>query len=168
MAKTVSKKKGIVMGLSRIDYVVLLLVAICLLGAIIRVGQVNWFAGNSDLDQYEIYFSVTDIAYTSEDAFVLGDTVTLCDNAMVLGTLDRIDSVLPSTLYVKDSEGNVLSVNYPESIRIDVTGTLLSLGRMTEEGYLLGGTTYVAPGKAYRVQSEHMDFTLNILDIEEK
>ena len=149
-----------------IDLIVILLVFICLLGAIIRVGGKDWFVGGSDLREHEIYFSVTDIAYTSEDALVIGDTVTLCDSGAALGELKSIDSILPSTLYVKDADGNVLSVNYPESIRIDVTGTVSSRGRKTDNGYLLGGTAYLAPGKAYRVQTEHMDFTMNILDIE--
>ncbi len=166
MAKTASKKRNST-RLNLIDFVVLLLAVICLFGAVIRVGQMDWFAGGSELTEHEIYFSVTDIAYTSEDAFVIGDTVTLSDNQAVLGTLKSIDSVLPSALYVKDSDGNILSVNYPESIRIDVTGTILSLGKMSENGYLLGGTTYLAPGRTYRVQSEHMDFTLSILDIED-
>lgn len=167
MARTTSKKKGTGAGLNLIDFVVILLVVICLFGAVVRVGQVDWFAKSSDLAEHEIYFSVTNIAYTSEDALVIGDTVTLVNEQAVLGTLKSIDSVLPSALYVKDAEGNVLSVNYPEANRIDVTGTILSHGKMTENGYLLGGTTYIAPGKTYLVQSEHMDFTLNILDIED-
>ncbi len=166
MAK-LTRKKGSGKGWNLIDFIVLLLIFICLLGIIIRVWRVDWFAGSSNLREHEIYFSVTDIAYTSEDALVIGDTVTLCEGGAVLGTLKSIDSVLPSTLYVKDADGNVLSVNYPESIRIDVTGTVSSLGKTTDNGYLLGGTAYLAPGKAYRVQTEHMDFTLNILDIEE-
>lgn len=166
MPKTTAKKRN-GKGLNLIDFVVLLLVVICLFGAVIRVGQTEWFAGGSELSVHEIYFSITDISYTSEDALVIGDTVTLCDSEMVLGTLKSIDSVLPSALYVKDPDGNILSVNYPESIRIDVTGTIHSLGKMSKNGYLLGGTTYIAPGRAYRVQSEHMDFTLNILDIED-
>ena len=167
MEKTTSKKRNGA-GLNLIDFVVLLLVALCLFGAVIRVGQMEWFSGTSDLAEHEIRFSITDIAHTSEEALVLGDTVTLCDSQAILGTLKRIDEVQPSALYVKDAEGNVLRVDYPESLRIDVTGTILSLGKMLENGYLLGGTTHIAPGRAYRVQSEHMDFTLNILDIEEK
>lgn len=166
MEKTTSKKRNGT-ALNLIDFVVLLLVALCLLGAVIRVGQTRWFAGDSDLLEHEIYFSITDIAYTSEEALVLGDTITLCDSQAILGTLKSIDSVQPSAFYVKDADGNVLRVNYPESTRIDVTGRIFSLGKMSENGYLLGGMTYVAPGRAYRVQSEHMDFTLNILDIEE-
>ncbi|MBO4979262.1 MAG: DUF4330 domain-containing protein [Clostridia bacterium] len=161
-----TKKMGSRARWNLVDLIVILLVFICLLGAIIRVGGKDWFVGGSDLREYEIYFSVTDIAYTSEDALVIGDTVTLCDSGAVLGELKSIDSILPSTLYVKDADGNVLSVNYPESIRIDVTGTVSSRGRKTDNGYLLGGTAYLAPGKAYRVQTEHMDFTMNILDIE--
>ncbi len=167
MAKMDSKKKGNGLGLNLIDFVVILLILICVASAVIRVRQIDLFNKNSDLEEYEIYFSVTDIAYLSEDALVIGDTVTLCENEAVLGKLQSIDSVLPSTMYVKDSDGNVLSVNYPESTRIDVTGTVLSLGQMTENGYFLGGTIYIAPGRSYQVQSEHMNFTLEILDIEE-
>ncbi|MBQ7380500.1 MAG: DUF4330 family protein [Clostridia bacterium] len=167
MAKIYSKKNGSGIGLNLIDFVVILLVLICLASAIIRIRRVDLFNQGDDLEQHEIYFSVTDISYTSEDALVIGDTFTLSDNKTVLGTLQSVDSVLPSTLYVSDIDGNVLSVNYPESTRIDVTGTVLSLGKMTDSGYLLGGTTYIAPGRAYTVQSEHMDFTLKILDIEE-
>ena len=93
-----------------VDLIVILLVFICLLGAIIRVGGKDWFVGGSDLREYEIYFSVTDIAYTSEDALVIGDTVTLCDSGAVLGELKSIDSILPSTLYVKDADGNVVDL----------------------------------------------------------
>lgn len=158
------KKNGL--GLNLIDFVVILLVLICLIGVVIRVRQIDWFNKNSALEEHEVYFSITDISYISEDALVVGDTFTLCDAGVVLGTLKSIDSVLPTTMYVKDSDGNVLGVNYPETTRIDVTGTVLSVGEMTENGYLLGGTTYIAPGKTYRVQSEHMDFTLEIINID--
>ncbi len=158
------KKNGL--GLNLIDFVVILLVVICLIGVVIRVRQIDWFNKNSALEEHEIYFSVTDISYISEDALVVGDTFTLRDSGVVLGKLKSIDSVLPTTMYVKDADGNVLGVNYPETTRIDVTGTVLSSGEMTANGYLLGGTTYIAPGKTYRVQSEHMDFTLEILNID--
>ncbi|MBO5305152.1 MAG: DUF4330 family protein [Clostridia bacterium] len=166
MAKTETKKKGSGAGLNLLDFVVILLVLICLISAVIRVRQIDWFNKGADLDEFEVYFSVTDISYISEDALVVGDTFTLTENQATLGVLQSIDSVLPSTMYVKDPDGNVLGVNYPESTRIDVTGTVLSLGQMTNNGYLLGGTIYIAPGRAYSVQSEHMDFTIEILDIE--
>ena len=166
MATTEFKKKRKVLGLNIIDLVIILLVVICLVGAAIRAKQLNWFSGDSDLEAVEIYFSVSDIAYTSEDALVIGDTVILCENNSVLGILQSIDSVLPSAMYVKDADGNVISVNYPESTRIDVTGTILSQGTMTKNGYYLGGNIFIAPGKPYAVQSEHMNFTLVILDIE--
>lgn len=168
MAKIGSKKKRDGMNLNLIDFVVLLLVMLCIIGAVIRIKQINWFAKDSDLEEYKVYFSVTDIAYTSEDALVVGDTIVLCENKNILGNLQSIDSVLPSAMYVKDSDGNVLSVNYPESTRIDVTGTIVSQGNMTKNGYYLGGAVYIAPGKTYQAQSEHMDFWLTILDIEKK
>ena len=165
MEKAALKKRN-GKALNLIDYVVLLLAVICLVGAVLRIGQTKWLVGNSGLEACEIRFSITDIAYTSAEALVVGDTVTLYEGQTVLGTLKSIDSVVPSTLYVKDADGNILRVNYPEDTRIDVTGTILSHGKTSEKGFLLGGTIHIAPGRSYRVQSEHMDFTLSILDIE--
>ena len=66
------KKNGL--GLNLIDFVVILLIVICLIGVVIRVRQIDWFNKNSALEEHEIYFSVTDISYISEDALVVGDT----------------------------------------------------------------------------------------------
>ena len=165
MAKTDSKKRNDT-SWNFIDFVILLLAVICLIGAVIRGSQTDWLAKESDLTQYNIHFKITDIANTSQEALVIGDTVTLCESQTVLGTLKSIDSISPTTFYVKDADGNISSVDYPESLRIDVTGTILSLGKMSENGYLLGGTLHLAPGKVYRVQSEHMDFMLSILSVE--
>ncbi len=165
MANRDSAKKGTRFGFNTMDLIILLLVLVCIVGAVIRARQIGVWKNESELESYEIYFSVSDIAYTSEDALVPGDTVTLCDSGTVIGTLQSLDSILPSTMYVKDADGNVLSINYPESTRIDVTGTIHSTGVMSPNGYLAGGITYLAPGMHYSVRSEHMDFQIEILRI---
>lgn len=154
-------------GLKVMDYIVLLIVLICIVGAVIRIRQIDWFGEDEALSEYEIFFSVSNIAYTSEDAFVIGDTVTLAENGLILGRLKSVDSILPAVGYAADADGNVISISYPESTRIDVSGTILSMGLMNDGGYLLGGTDSIAPGKTYTVRTEHLDVTLTIMGIEE-
>ncbi len=154
--------------LNVIDVLIILIAVICIAGLVIRFGNFGSGAATGDLETYNIYFSVTDIAYTSEDAFVQGDIVTLADRGVVLGEFVGLETIMPAEFFARDNSGNPIIVNYPESTRIDVTGRILSQGTMTDNGYLVGGTTHIAAGTDYRVQSEHMDFVLTITNIVEK
>ncbi|MBQ2998902.1 MAG: hypothetical protein IJD64_00430, partial [Clostridia bacterium] len=147
---------------------IVLIVILCIAALIVRFGNFGGRTTSDRLESYDVYFSVTDIVYTSEDAFVPGDTVTLVDKGIVLGELVGLESILPAEFVARDKSGNLIVVNYPESTRIDVTGKIVSQGNMTDNGYLVGGTTYVASGTKYSVQTEHMDFVLTITDIVEK
>mgnify|MGYP003525944255 CR=1 FL=1 len=151
-----------------IDVLILILLVVCIAGLVVRFGNFGSVSSSENLGSYDIYFSVSNIAYTSEDAFVQGDTVTLADSGTALGEFAGLETILPAEFFARDKSGNLIVVNYPQSTRIDVTGRILSHGVMSENGYLVGGTTYVAPGTEYTVQSEHMDFVLKITNIVEK
>ena len=150
-----------------IDVLIILIVFACILGMIFRFGKVGGMS-SENLKTYDVYFSVDGIAYTSEDAFVPGDTVRLADSGLILGEFAGLETILPAEFFAQDAEGNWITVNYPPSTKIDVTGRIISHGVMSENGYLLNGTTYIAPGAEYTVQSEHMDFVLTITNIVEK
>lgn len=151
-----------------IDVLIILIVLSCIVGLILRFGNVRDFSSSENLKTYDIYFSVSNVAYTSEDAFVRGDTVRLADGGAVLGEFAGLETILPAEFFARDESGNVIVVNYPASTQIDVTGRIVSHGVMSENGYLLNGTTYIASGAEYSVQSEHMDFILKITNIVEK
>lgn len=151
-----------------IDVLIVLIVLACVVGLIARFSNIGGISSAENLKTYDVYFSVSNIAYTSEDAFVQGDTVTLADSGVVLGEFAGLESILPAEFFARDESGNLIVVNYPESTRIDVTGRIVSRGIMSENGYLLNGTTYIASGTEYSVQSEHMDFVLKITNIVEK
>ncbi len=154
--------------LNVIDILIIFVALLAIVGLIIRFGNVGSMTSGKDLESYDIYFSVENIAYTSEDAFVAGDAVTLADSGVVLGTFVALESILPAEFLARDLNGDPIVVNYPEATQIDVTGHIASEGRMTDNGYLAGGTTYVASGASYAVQTEHMDFVLRITNIVEK
>ena len=151
-----------------IDVLIILIALACVVGLVLRFGNVGGLSTTENLKAFDVYFSVSNIAYTSEDAFVQGDTVRLADSGAVLGEFAGLESILPAEFLARDESGNLIAVNYPESTRIDVTGRIVSHGVMSDNGYLLNGTTYIAAGTEYVVQSEHMDFVLKITNIVEK
>lgn len=150
-----------------IDILILLIVLACVVGLAIRFGTVKEYSADENLKLYSVYFTVSNISYTSEDAFVAGDTVTLTEGKTILGTFVGLESILPAEFLARDSEGNLILVSYPETTRIDVSGKIAARGIMTDNGFLANGTTYVAAGKAYAAQTEHMDFVLKITNIVE-
>ena len=151
-----------------IDVLIILIALACVIGLVLRFGNVGGLSSTENLKSYDVYFSVSNIAYTSEDAFVQGDTVRLVESGAVLGEFAGLESILPAEFFARDENGNLIVVNYPEATRIDVTGRIVSHGMMSDNGYLLNGTTYIAAGNEYAVQSEHMDFVLKITNIVEK
>ncbi len=149
------------------DVVIILLVLLCIAGIVIRAGGFTMHKSRP-LDPYEIRFSVSNIAAGSEAALVVGDTFRLVDHDMELGTFTGMESVTPAVVYMYSEQGRMVPAEYPENTRIDVIGTVAVDGISEGSGFLLGGTLQLSPGASYRIQSEHMDFVIQILDIEKK
>ena len=95
----------------------------------------------------------------------MGDTLTVADTGVVLGTLEMINGITPTEIYVKNSENKFESVKYPPNTRVDVSGTIISMGVMETDGYKLGGTLHIASGDSFLVHTEHMNFVLTVTDI---
>ena len=151
-----------------IDALILLVALAFVIGLAFRIGNIRSLSSTEGLQSYDVYFSVTNLASTTEDYLDVGDSLVLADNRMVLGTLSKIDPATPSVFYSHGGEGEIVEVSYPSDTRIDLTGVILSHGVMSERGYLLNGTTYIAPGMSYTVQSERVDFVLTITKIVER
>ena len=148
------------------DAVIVLFVVFCVIGIVLRVGVIGFSGKEAPLDRYQIRFSVSDIAATSEKAMVAGDTLRLVRQGQVLGTLIGLESVSSAKVYVEKYNGEIALAEYPAGTRIDVVGVILAEGTAEEKGFLLGGTFLLSPGVEYQVQSEHMDLVLKILDIQ--
>lgn len=151
-----------------IDVFILILVVACFVGIVIRIGNFGIFNTEDELEDYRIHFSVSDIASSSEDYFITGDTLTVADTGVVLGTLEMINGITPTEVYVKNSENEFETVKYPSDTRVDVSGTVISKGRMKADGYNLGGTVHIASGDVFLVHTEHMNFILTVTDITKK
>ena len=154
--------------ISLVDVIILLFVLLCMIGLFIRTEKLGAFFEKEPLGEYRIRFAVSDIAATSIDAFVTGDTFTLVSYHEVLGTLVEVESVSPAVVYVESEQHEIIRTQYPEETRVDVIGVLDAKGSMGESGFSLGGSIGISPGIEYRIQSEHVDVVLKIIDIEQK
>lgn len=148
------------------DIAVLLFVFLCVVGAMLRAGKLGIFREKVALEDYRIRFSVSGIAASSVDAFVEGDTFTLVQHRRALGTLSRVESVTPAVVYAENGRREIVRTQYPEGTRVDLVGIVMAKGTVGDRGFLLDGTLSVSPGIEYKVQSEHIDLVIKIVDIE--
>ena len=150
-----------------VDAVIVVLVLAAIVGIAIRYNLIGEIGINQGLEDYEIHFSVSDIRYTSSDAFVEGDTVSLSANGAHIGTMAGLTSILPVSAYAVDGSGNVLQIHYPESTRIDVTGRILCQGTSSSVGILTESGVNIVPGTTLAISTEHLDVTVTITSVEE-
>ena len=150
-----------------IDAVILVLVLAAIVGIAIRYNLIGEIGINRGMEDYELHFSVSDIRYTSSDAFVEGDTVSLTTNGAHIGTMADLTSILPASAYAVDASGNVIQIHYPESTRIDVTGRILCRGTASSAGILTESGVNIVPGTTLAISTEHLDVTITVTSVQE-
>ncbi len=168
MDKKIKNREDRKLPFNIIDIFILLFVLACFVGIVLKIGNFGVFKNSDDLDEYRIYFSVSEIAHTSGKYFAVGDSVTLAGKNTVMGKLEQIISIEPTKAYVKGAEKNIISLPYPVDTRVDVKGSILSMGTMESTGYMLGGAMHIAAGESYYVTTEHLNFLLTVTDIVKK
>ena len=70
----------------------------------------------------------------------------------------------PAVLYIED-KGSVVEVVSGLN-RVDIRGSFVSEGKMSESGFLIGGTQYVAPGMTTLVYLPNINVNILITDVE--
>jgi hypothetical protein len=81
-----------------------------------------------------------------------------------IGSTDALTITL-SSRYIQEETG-FISAYYEENTLVDVTGRMLCMGTVNEEGYfLLGGDLYLAEGQKLAVYTDLVDFELTVTGI---
>lgn len=148
-----------------IDVFVIILAVICILGIYFRGRIKEWIGIDKQLSEYQLSFKVSNIKYTSEKHFVIGEKIFLDTPELELGTIDGSCVILSSEIYLKKTDGTTVKVNYPKNSYIDITGNIRCVGTEREDGFYLSGTYSIAPGMTLNVHTEMLDFTLTVTDI---
>ncbi|MGN1048591.1 MAG: DUF4330 family protein [Eubacteriales bacterium] len=147
-----------------LDFAILLVIVLCIAALIVRY-VMSGREGSGKTQTYEITFTASDVRYSAADAFITGDRVYIEGSGAFIGTFSRLDSNRPASVYTSDLSGGLVKLYYPESTRVDLTGTITSEGVMNSEGFFSEGTTYLSPGMKLKIYTPHLITDVTILSI---
>ncbi len=147
-----------------IDLVILLTAIALVVSTILRYQSFTLMPEPKEQIEVEIKILIENMNSTLIDGIVDGEgkTVYLADTDTPLGTL-RDSTFSNAKLIVTQEDGSVVTVE--NRYASDVTCLLSAVGIMSEEGFLLDGTTYLAPGMEISIKTQKVTATALITDI---
>jgi hypothetical protein len=157
-----------------VDVCIIIIAALAIAGAGLRLYTVKYGSlpgGAPKLENYAVSFLVSDIRETSADCFKPGTMFYVEQSSDVFGSLMDNVAVTPAELYIENERGEyILSYAVDDEDtgddgRVDVRGTVLASGIMTDTGFLLDGNTYIAPNKTISIQSTEIVVNVLVTDI---
>jgi hypothetical protein len=142
-----------------IDFFIIVAIVGCVAGVFMRYDLATKIGLNSNKDEVEISFVVVGLREGSTEALVEGDTIYWEQNGMEIGKLVSKE--------ISEAVHYILDDNYEyqkqyNKIRFDVRGVISSKGNMTDGGFMLNGTQFIAPGKELKIQSKNISTTVTV------
>ena len=159
-----AKRERSRMRLNIIDFLIIIVLIGALAGIAMRFGLVERVTNQAGLTEARISFLVRDINEDSLDYFGSGDTFYDKEHDCVFGNLET-KQFMYSEAFVTNENGDIIKA-FSENGRYDVRGTMIGSGTFTDDGFLLGGINYLAPGSTIHVQSRDLDFILTVTAVE--
>lgn len=164
-----------------IDILVILLALVCITSIAWRsvsIKEAEKIYGNQE---YRLYFQIDNIKSSSYSFFDghSGETVRMKDGGAILGALgsEFVRGIAIHT-YTESEDGNQTEHKhyYPESTndsvysadRCSISGYIVISGKLTDKGFLLNGNIPLAPNQILDVVTEHIETSIEIIDIVEK
>ncbi len=129
-----------------------------------RFGLVERVTNQAGMTGARISFLIRDINEGSLDYFGIGDTFYDKEHDCLLGTLES-RQFMYSEAFVTNERGEIIKTN-SENHRYDVRGAVIGSGTFTDDGFLLDGVNYIAPGSTIHVQSRDLDVILTVTAVE--
>ena len=147
-----------------IDFLIILVVAALVFSIALRYNLADRVGLSSRTDEVTISFLVQETSPTTIDAFVLGDEFYIDQNSVLLGTLLSVQRYEAEQYYENEDGEMILSYT---SAYIDIRGEIKASGSMTESGFMLNGTTFIAPNKKITVKSKNVtcDFIITSVTV---
>lgn len=146
-----------------IDIAILLLILICAVGIYVRYER-ETSINAGDGTKYTVEFVCEKVRYTTVDYISVGDDVYFGGTGKKLGTVSGTVVSRPASEEIY-SDGKKVTVYYPSDTVIDINGSLSVSGVMTENGFLIGGDTYIAPNSVIEISGQRVDLTVRIVSI---
>lgn len=157
--------------LNAVDIFIIVAIVCCLAGGALRVivgSDGGSIAAPVTMEDYIVSFKISNIRNSSTEYLGTDEEFYIDSTKQYFGKITDSVSVTPAMFYVEDTEGNYVRTYAPENgdaTRVDVSGTLLVSGYMSDNGFLLGGTTAVAIGKTFALRSGYIYVTITVTDL---
>ncbi len=147
------------------DIMMILLFVICIAGMVLRFGFMDKIEQRASDKQATVSFIIEGVSNTSAAYLEAGDIVYFSDGEMLIGDVASVNTPEPCTVYYHTDDGSIMS--YPSvDGKVNISGTLSVKGSLTERGFLLDGTTYIAPNMNLWVKSQKISVSMLITNIE--
>ncbi|MBQ4054440.1 MAG: DUF4330 family protein [Clostridia bacterium] len=145
-----------------IDFLIIVIVIGCIAGVIMRYDIVDKIVVDRDRDEVSVSFMITGISPQIADQIKDGDEF------YVVGASDRLgvlaDHTVTNAEKVEANENGFPVRSYDDTSR-DVRGTFTSYGVNDDNGFFLGGTLFIAPGKTLTIESRNVRISVIITEI---
>lgn len=157
-----------------LDFLIVLVIIGAAAGIGIRSGVVEKITSNTSAEPARISFIAENISSGSYDYFVKGDAFYSKNLGCYIGTLERA-TPMPAEILLSTADGQMIVSHSPavdpndpnsDSYRVDVRGEFISSGLFSTEGFLVNGTTYVAPGSELTLESKNISVVVTVTDIQ--
>lgn len=147
-----------------IDALIIILLMLCVAGIAVRTvtGSVGLFSGSGS-GSYLVSYSVSGLRGDYSEYFTEGKEFFL-ENGDSFGVLSKDAVFTPARLYGENSDG-VYVASYATDGRVDVKGTAVCRGKMTDNGFMLGGKVYAAANSQFTISSGDIKVTITVTDI---
>lgn len=149
--------------LNIIDFIVIIILIGAAVGIAFRFGLVERVKTQVSMDGASISFLVQNIQEASYSYFNIGEEFEDVTHKCSFGTLESKQE-FPAETYITDINGNIIKT-YVENDRIDLRGVMSSVGKFTDEGFLLDGIHFIAPGSSINIRSSVISVWITVTDI---
>lgn len=149
---------------SLIDFLLVLVILGALVSIFMRSEIIRLIGADQNRQTAEISFLVEGVSPGVFDYLNDGDTFTDDTHECLLGAVTGAPTKMPAEIYETALDGTIHKLNSEE--KIDIRGKLEAVGTFSEEGFLLGGIYYLAPGSEITVHSERLTLTMLVTAIE--
>ena len=156
-AENTAKTRKSRMRLNIIDFLIIIVLIGAVVGIAMRFGLVERVTNQAGMTGARISFLIRDINEGSLDYFGIGDTFYDKEHDCLLGTLES-RQFMYSEAFITNERGEIIKTN--------VRGAVIGSGTFTDDGFLLDGVNYVAPGSTIHVQSRDLDVILTVTAVE--
>ncbi len=151
-----------------IDFLVVVAIIAVIAGiasrAILKYSSTDDKNASLTFESARVSFRLADVGDSTAEYFNNGDEFFSISHESMFGTLETFQTN-PAEIYVADQEG-ILHKQEAINDRVDMTGTFISEGVFTEDGFMLQGGGYLIPNSEVYVKSASVTAYILITEVE--